>query len=131
MIFVDTGIWYAADVPEDPDHDMARSLLLGATSTLVTIDYVVDELLTLLVVRKHRDVAVRIGHDFWTHKSCDLVWTSQGDIEDAWKVFTTFDDKTWSFTDCVSYAVMKRLAIGEAFALDEHFTQFGFVAVKP
>lgn len=131
MIFVDTGIWYAADVPEDPDHDRARSLLLGATSNLVTTDYVVDELLTLLVMRKHRDIAVRIGDDFWNQRSCDLVWTTQDDIEAAWHVFISFDDKTWSFTDCVSYAVMKRLAISEAFALDEHFTQFGFVTVKP
>jgi predicted nucleic acid-binding protein len=131
MIFVDTGIWYAANVPEDPDHVAARELLLGATSDLVTTDYVVDELLTLLVVRKHRDIALRIGDDFWTQKSCDLVWTSQDDVKSAWQVFTTFDDKTWSFTDCVSYAVMKRLGIVEAFALDDDFKQFGFVAVKP
>jgi predicted nucleic acid-binding protein len=42
MIFVDTGIWYAANVPEDPDHVSALELLLGATSDLVTTDYVVD-----------------------------------------------------------------------------------------
>jgi len=131
MIFVDTGIWYAANVPEDPDHHDARELLLSAGSDLVTTDYIVDELLTLLVVRKHRDIAVRIGDDFWTQKSCELVWTDQDDIEAAWKVFTAFDDKTWSFTDCVSYAVMKRFAISEAFALDDDFKQFGFVAVKP
>jgi predicted nucleic acid-binding protein len=35
------------------------------------------------------------------------------------------------FVDCVSYAVMKRLGISEAYALDEHFKQFGFAAVKP
>jgi hypothetical protein len=49
----------------------------------------------------------------------------------AWQVFATFSDKRWSFTDCVSYAVMKRLQIAEAFALDEHFKQFGFATVKP
>jgi uncharacterized protein len=87
--------------------------------------------LTLLVVRKHRDIAVSIGDDFWTQTSCDLVWTSQEDVKFAWRVFTTFEDKTWSFTDCVSYAVMKRLGIVEAFALDDDFKQFGFVAVQP
>jgi predicted nucleic acid-binding protein len=70
MIFVDTSIWYAANVAEDPEHDDARRLLLGATSELVTTDYVIDELLTLLVARKHREVAVRIGPDFWAQKSC-------------------------------------------------------------
>jgi hypothetical protein len=49
----------------------------------------------------------------------------------AWQVFATFSDKRWSFTDCVSYAVMKRLQIAEAIALDEHFKQFGFATVNP
>lgn len=131
MIFVDTGVWYAAHVAEDPAHDEARRLLLSATSELVTTDYVVDELLTLLVVRKHRDAAVRVGDDFWTEKSCELVWSSKQNIHAAWKIFAAFDDKMWSFTDCLSYAVMKQLGIGEAFAIDEHFKQFGFVTVKP
>jgi predicted nucleic acid-binding protein len=131
MIFVDTSIWYAANVAEDPDHAAARELLLSAASDLVTTDYVVDELLTLLVARKHRDVAVRIGGDFWAETCCRLEWCSERDVAEAWKVFLMFDDKAWSFTDCVSYAVMKRLAINEAFALDEHFKQFGFDVVKP
>jgi uncharacterized protein len=131
MIFVDTGIWYAANVAEDPDHKYSRQLLLDAASDLLTTEYVVDELLTLLVVRKHRDVAVRIGDGFWSQATCDLGWTTVEDIESAWQIFRTFDDKARSFTDCVSYAVMKRLAISEAFALDEHFKQFGFVTVRP
>jgi len=131
MIFVDTSVWYAASVREDPNHDEARQLLQGATADLLTTDYVVDELLTLLVVRKHRDIAVRIGSGFWTQQSCELARISHHDTQAAWEVFTTFDDKTWSFTDCVSYAVMKRLEIKEAFALDRHFKQFGFVAVNP
>lgn len=32
-------------------------------------------------------------------------------------------DKGWSFTDCVSYAVIERLRIKKAFAFDRHFRQ--------
>ena len=131
MIFVDTGVWYAANVPEDPDHTEARQLVLGATSPLITTDYVVDELLTLLIARKRRDIAVRIGDGFWRQTSCDLEWVKTEDVDSAWNVFLSFVDKDWSFTDCVSYAVMKRLGIIEAYALDEHFKQFGFATVKP
>jgi hypothetical protein len=131
MIFVDSSIWYAAKVPEDPDHDAARRLLIEATSTLIATDYVVDELLTLLVARNQRDIAVRIGGDFFGENSCDLEWVEVDDVWEAWRVFATFDDKTWSFTDCVSYAVMKRLQITEAFALDDDFKQFGFAVVRP
>jgi predicted nucleic acid-binding protein len=131
MIFVDTSIWYAANVPEDPDHETARRLLLGATSSLITTDYVVDELLTLLTARRHREIAVDIGEDFWAQRACELVWVATVDIWAAWKVFTDFSDKSWSFTDCVSYAVMKRLEIIESFALDDHFKEFGFATVWP
>ena len=36
---------------------------------------------------------------------------------DAWRVFVSFNDKDWSFTDCTSYAVMQKLGITEALAL--------------
>jgi uncharacterized protein len=34
-------------------------------------------------------------------------------------------DKAYSFTDALSFAVMERLGISIAFALDQHFDQFG------
>ena len=42
-----------------------------------------------------------------------------------------FRDKNWSFTDCTSRMVMEKLAIGTAFAFDQHFRQFGTVSVVP
>ena len=53
------------------------------------------------------------------------------DVSDAWQTFRTFRDKRWSFTDCVSRAIMLRLGITQAFAFDHHFRQFGTVAVIP
>jgi predicted nucleic acid-binding protein len=52
-------------------------------------------------------------------------------VADAWRVFSTYRDKGWSFTDCVSRVVMERLGITTAAAFDEHFHQFGMVAVVP
>jgi uncharacterized protein len=62
---------------------------------------------------------------------CHIEWLSQADVEAAWKIFEGFVDKAWSFTDCVSYVVMKRYGMTEAFALDEHYRQFGFATVQP
>ena len=36
-------------------------------------------------------------------------------------------NKEWSFTDCVSFAVMRELLIRDAFTPDRHFKQTGFV----
>jgi predicted nucleic acid-binding protein len=118
-------------VAEDPDHHIAQSLLLSSTSDLVSTDLVVVELLNLLTARRRRDVAVRLGSNFWSMRSCQLIWTTRADIEAARAAFSQFTDKQWSFTDCVSYAVMKRMRITEAFAIDRHFQQFGFAVVRP
>jgi predicted nucleic acid-binding protein len=131
MIFVDTSFWYAAHVINDCNHEAARELLTSSHSELVTSDYVVDELLTLLVKRRRRNLAVRVGEDLWSQRLCDLLWTTEEDVETAWSIFVAFKDKAWSFTDCVSYALMKRYQIVEALALDDHFRQFGFVTVLP
>lgn len=57
----------------------------------------------------------------------EVTWVDRPLAEEAWAVFQRFNrDKRWSFTDCVSYAVMKRRGIVEAFAFDHHFDQMGF-----
>jgi len=130
-MFVDTGAWYASFVKEDPAHETCRRLLSVATTKLVTTDFVLDELLTLLTVRGHRDVARQIGPKILDEEITDLHWITPQNVAAAWEVFTRFDDKLWSFTDCTSYAVMRQLKIDDAFALDEHFRQFGLVNVWP
>jgi len=47
--------------------------------------------------------------------------------ERAIDLFEHYDDKTFSFTDCVSFVVMKGIGVPEAFAFDQHFEQMGFV----
>jgi len=47
----------------------------------------------------------------------------------AWDWFG-LDWSDLSFTDCVSFAVMKRLGIGRAAAFDRHFARAGFKMAK-
>jgi len=60
----------------------------------------------------------------------EVVWVSPEIAAEAWNVFEQFNaDKTWSFTDCVSYVVMKQRNMREAFVFDRHFRQMGFVCL--
>lgn len=131
MIFVDTGAWYARYVVDDVDHAAAVRWFGNAPDRLITTDYVVDELLTLLKVRGYPDIAFAVGKPLLSGISCRLELIQPADIEHAWMVFSRFSDKAWSFTDCVSRVVMERLAIRTACAFDDHFRQFGNVIVVP
>lgn len=131
MIFVDTGAWFATFVPSDPDHSAANLWFESNAEPLLTTDYVVDELLTLLRMRGEYRRSLRLGPSLFATELCDLEWVMPADVHNAWDEFSTFQDKEWSFTDCVSRVVMARLGISTAFAFDNHFRQFGTVSVVP
>ncbi|HEX6622370.1 MAG TPA: PIN domain-containing protein [Pyrinomonadaceae bacterium] len=131
MIFVDTGAWFAAAVPSDPNHPAASRWLAGNNEPLLTTDYVVDETLTLLRARGERTRALLIGDGFFNGRLAEVYALSADDITLAWEVFKRFDDKDWSFTDCTSKVVIERLGIARAFAFDHHFAQFGTVRIVP
>jgi uncharacterized protein len=131
VIFVDTGAWFARFVPSDPDHPAARDWFARNSQPLITTDYVIDELLTLLKVRGEFLRALEVGPQLLGESVCNVEWVSPADVHTAWLVFSTFRDKGWSFTDCTSRVVIERLSITTAVAFDEHFRQFGKVLVVP
>ena len=90
-----------------------------------------DEPLTLLKVRGEYLRALEVGPEMFGGKLCDLEWVTAEDADEAWRVFSTYQDKGWSFTDCTSRVVMRRLGIATALAFDKHFREYGDVAVVP
>ena len=131
MIFVDTGAWYAGVVPDDDNHQAARQWLDSNTQPLLTTDYIIDETLTLLKMRGHALLALDVGEALFGGELAEILLITEGDIQQAWRTFQQFQDKDWSFTDCVSKVVMERLGLSQAFSFDRHFHQFGPVTVVP
>jgi predicted nucleic acid-binding protein len=50
-------------------------------------------------------------------------------FEAGWTRFQERQDKRYSLTNCISFVVMERRAIGEALAFDQHFEQEGYRAL--
>lgn len=132
-IFVDTGAWDALADSRDPNHESAlqfRDEIAGQCS-LITTDYVLDELYTLLLMNVGYPQCVNFKRQLGALIEEGVLvveWVSPAIAAEAWEVFERFNtDKRWSFTDCTSYAVMKRHNIDEAFAFDHHFVQMGFI----
>ncbi|MEW6233622.1 MAG: PIN domain-containing protein, partial [Chloroflexota bacterium] len=70
-------------------------------------------------------------HDFVLgSRAITVVEVGKGVCQDAWEVFVRYSDKEWSFTDCTSFALMRRLGLGEVFTFDDDFRQMGYV-VQP
>jgi hypothetical protein len=132
-LFIDTSAWMAIVDVKDANHQAASAFQDGIDGgrRLVVTNYILDELLTLVLMdlgyRSAVDIKSKLDR-LWQDGILDVVWVDSALADSAWSVFERFNqDKRWSFTDCVSFAVMKSRAITEAFAFDHHFEQMGFV----
>lgn len=125
-VFVDSSAWFAALHREDPDHTAAGAALKRWEGRLVTHDFVFDEALTLARSRAGHALACKLGEYLRDPELLDLVRVTSEDQDLAWERFRRDADKDYSFTDCVSFVVMRRLHIDLAITLDRDFRQAGF-----
>ena len=129
MIFIDTGALVARYITRDQYHVRANECwhkLERTRSELVTSNFVVDEALTLLARRATYAFAVERARSLYASRAMRIMRPTEADELDAISYFSKFADQTVSFTDCVSFALMKRRGIQEVFAFDRHFELAGF-----
>lgn len=91
----------------------------------MTTDYVLDETLTLLRSRISLAAATTFIDKLRGSKSVRTFWIDEALFEKAIAVFQKSAGKSWSFTDCTSFALIKDLSLSEAFAFDRHFREAG------
>ena len=124
-IFVDTSAWYAIIDKNDQDHSAAVAKIQLLSHPLVTSNYILDEILTLLKARFGSATAISFGQKLWDQEVSALLRITEEDERIAWEIFRQYPDKGFSFTDCTSFVLMERLGINTAFAFDNHFAQYG------
>jgi len=93
---------------------------------LLTSDYIFDEALTLLRYHIGYSAARQFGEHF-RRSSIVCEEITQEVRESAWQIFLDYDDQEFSFTDCTSFALMKKKSIQDAFTFDAHFQTMGFM----
>lgn len=129
-VFFDTAgflaLWDASDVHHAGAVRMQGELTRKHRRFLTT-EYVVDETVTLLLVRHSRRAAVDFLDTVERSEALRLEWIDPARFHAAAAWFRTHADKEWSFTDCASFATMRELRIRDAFTTDHHFRQAGFV----
>ena len=133
ITFIDTSAFIALRDYRDVNHVRAKKFLNNIKSKkapLLTTNFVFDEVFTFF--SRFHDVAVEMGEYIRNNPGIINYYRVTAEDENrAWEIAKNYRDKTFSFTDCTSFAVCERLKIKGVFAFDEHFKQFGKFNVYP
>jgi uncharacterized protein len=127
-ILVDSSAFLAVASARDGNHDVARRVQARLTVDgwrLVTTTYVLAELHALALARRGPRFALDLI-DRIEQGGVLIVRILEEDWQTARSILRQYDDKNFSLTDALSFAVMDRLEISEAFTFDHHFRQYGF-----
>lgn len=124
--FVDTSAWYAFLDASHPSHAAVCAAFEEHAAALTTTDYILDELVTLVRHRAGHGAALRAGTLLLDPGALRLEHIQPADASAAWELFSRRPDKEYSFTDCTSFVVMRRLGLTRALTLDADFRQESF-----
>jgi predicted nucleic acid-binding protein len=127
---VDTGALLALAGVRDQYHDRARTVAqrhLAAGGTWIGTTHVLGELHALLLKRAGPESARRAvaallddpGYE-WLDAPAELVRAATS----AW--LDRFHDQRFTLTDAISFEVMRREQLSQAFAFDAHFVTVGY-----
>jgi uncharacterized protein len=131
-VFVDTGAFVALRNSAEREHEAARAALSALVServSLITSNYVFAETYTALLVRTGRDEAIEWGRRFYAGEAIEPVRVDESIEADAWSILEAHADRQWSYVDAISFVLMEREGIAEAFAFDRHFAQRGLTLI--
>lgn len=131
-VFVDTSGFYSLLVKGDDRHKVAERILRESRRRkrgFVTTDHILDETATLVKARGFAHLLGPFFEAIDASRACRIEWTDADCFHDARAFFLKHADRAWSFTDCLSFRVMKRLRLRDALTKDSHFHEAGFVAL--
>lgn len=133
MIFVDTGAFLARYITRDQYHSEALKLWEKIERTglrCVTSNFVLDETLTLLARRAGYAFAAERARKIFSSEAMTILRPVEEDEREALDFFEKYADQEVSFTDCVSFVLIRKKRIEEIFSFDGHFEQAGFRLLK-
>lgn len=128
-MFVDTGAFLALANPADQYHEEAvrtfAHLQLGKT-VFITTNFVLDETYTRIQRKAGLKVAIEFGRRLQEDRDLTILTIEKSLEKLAWDIFSHDLQHGFSYTDCTSFALMRRKKMSEAFTFDKHFKAFGW-----
>ncbi len=129
VIFVDASAWIAVANQEDHNHTAAVQVyprLLADYQRLVTTNLVIAETYIILRHELGHSAAMAFLDSVRTSPRIERVLSTPALEQEAEAILRRYADEDFSYTDAVSFALMKARGIKEAFTFDKHFSTLGF-----
>jgi len=130
--FTDTGAWFALFYRRDSHHPDAVRIWHRTERErirIITTNHVLDELATLLARRTSYNFSGNRLREIYD-SDIRIERPMESDELDALDFFLKYADQKISFTDCLSFVVMRKLGLRKAFTFDRHFEYAGFEIIS-
>ncbi len=128
-LFVDTGAWVALADQDDKYHERAAREypdLLKCYRRLVTTNLVVAEVYIILRKALGHTAAITFLESIRSSPRIEKVQSAERVETEAEDILRRYSDQDFSYTDAVSFALMRQRGIDTAFTFDKHFSIAGF-----
>ena len=123
-LFIDTGAFLARELAHDQHHATATEgwqALADSEDRLFSTEHVLDETITLLARRESYAFAAECAATYLQSKAIEWLRPTMEDYSKAVKLMRKYADQSVSFTDCISFVLMRRESITRVFGFDRHF----------
>ncbi|MCI0361571.1 MAG: PIN domain-containing protein [Planctomycetaceae bacterium] len=126
-VFADTFYFLALLNRYDQHHTAAVRAAYNLQFRLVTTHWILAEVADALSVPPHRLRVASFIRGVFSNRAIEVVSDPLSCFVAGLSLYERRADKSWSLTDCISFAVMDAKGIRQALTADRHFEQAGFV----
>ena len=118
----------AKEIAADQHHEQAVEFwnrIRVEEPVIYSSEHILDETATLLARRTSYAWSAEWGRDV-LGAGVHFLATAEGDLLEAFFLMKKFADQAVSFTDCISFVLMKKEGLRDVFGFDRHFASAGF-----
>jgi uncharacterized protein len=129
MLFVDTGPLLARYHGGDQYHSEAVRLwhkVQRENQICLTNNFVLNETFTLLGRRMGYGFAAERARNIYFSERLTIIRSTHEDEWEAIQLFEKYADQKISFTDCISFVLMRKKKLIDVLSFDQHFERAGF-----
>ena len=133
-VFVDTSAYLAVLKRDDDHHREALAVVESLTrqrAVLFTSNFVIAETHAMLLRYLGHEPARAFLQEMDDSRATVVVRAEATDEVAARSIIYRYADKDFSLTDAISFAIMARLGLSQAFTFDKHFEQYGWRVLHP